>query len=246
MSHPMLLLNKPQLTQKVDGSLDQEKFVKPLLTEVCKEYNSSRADFQNRLNRLVKRREAFVDIARKGGYLIELDFDNSTSASGYASGLAESGVIENVGIVHDFLSGLVLVPATGIKGAIRHTALMLDLLSEEEIGVVFGCGSDQTENERAGSVIFLDALPLQVPDLVIDVLCRHHEIDYSDEEPPADWEGTLPISFLVCKNLKIRVHLIMNETSFHLKDKLKACVNAAFSEFGIGAKTSSGYGWFPS
>jgi CRISPR type III-B/RAMP module RAMP protein Cmr6 len=50
--------------------------------------------------------------------------------------------------------------------------------------------------ERAGSVIFFDAIPLEVPKFQLDIMNPHYPNYYKPEKnPPADWESPRPCLF---------------------------------------------------
>lgn len=98
-----------------------------------------------------------------------------------------------------------------------------------------------TQN-HIGKVIFFDAYPVGEIKLKIDVMTPHYPKYYSDAEPPADWQSPTPIKFLTVEKTKFefflasKVNELLNKTYGWLKEALE--------NYGIGAKTSLGYGVF--
>ena len=85
----------------------------------------------------------------------------------------------------------------------------------------------------------------------MDVITPHHKDYYSDKtntKPPADTENPTPIPFLTVARgteflfaFKVRDPIKVNAT---LAAKLKNFIIEVGENFGFGAKTSSGYGYF--
>ena len=117
------------------------------------------------------------------------------------------------------------------------------IIKFKELIDIFG-----TQREK-GKVIFFDALPIIEGNrdfIVLDVMNVHYGDYYQDESgktPPGDWMNPTPIFFLaVEKGTKFRFSLASKcENLARISMKL---LKEALKNFGIGAKTSAGYGYF--
>jgi CRISPR-associated protein Cmr6 len=106
--------------------------------------------------------------------------------------------------------------------------------------------------ERAGSVIFFDAIPLEVPKFQLDIVNPHYPQYYdkrggSSEEPvsPADWDSPRPVFFLTVTETPYRFAIAArSEQGNRLLEFAEKWLKGALSELGIGAKTSSDYGYW--
>ncbi|WP_457548468.1 type III-B CRISPR module RAMP protein Cmr6 [Archaeoglobus sp.] len=127
-------------------------------------------------------------------------------------------------------------------------------VSFEELRMIFGT------QKREGSIIFFDAFPTpgQLKDkliLELDVMNPHYQPYYSAsgkelqtnvEKAPGDWHNPTPIFFLtVPKGVEFQFAIApRSEEGAELLDKAKDMLVSALKEFGVGAKTSLGYGRF--
>jgi len=91
-------------------------------------------------------------------------------------------------------------------------------------------------------VIFFDAYPFGEIRLKIDVMNPHYSGYYSKGQPPADWQTPIPIKFLTVENTKFHFYLASKEQN--LVEKASSLLLETIQNFGIGAKTSLGYGLF--
>jgi len=98
-----------------------------------------------------------------------------------------------------------------------------------------------TQNQK-GKVIFFDAYPMENINLKIDIMNPHYPDYYGGKEPPTDWQNPLPIKFLTVENTKFQFYLASKEST--LLAKAKELLLDALKNYGIGAKTSLGYGIF--
>lgn len=90
-----------------------------------------------------------------------------------------------------------------------------------------------------GSLIVFDAFPEIFKGFDIDIMNPHYPEYYQGNEPPADWQNPTPIKFLaIPKGTRFNFYFL--NPYEHLETDLKN----ALSVFGIGAKTSLGYGIF--
>lgn len=98
-----------------------------------------------------------------------------------------------------------------------------------------------TQNNE-GKVIFMDSYPKEL-ELKIDIMNPHYSTYYDKAKtPPADYINPVPINFLVVENSIFTINLLSKDEELlkNAYEKLKE----ALTEYGIGAKTSLGYGIF--
>jgi CRISPR-associated protein Cmr6 len=101
--------------------------------------------------------------------------------------------------------------------------------------------------KQEGKVIFFDAYPVGEIKLKIDIMNPHYPKYYSEGQPPADWQNPVPIKFLTIENTKFSFYLASkteddsNKNLLNIAEKL---LLEALKDYGIGAKTSLGYGIF--
>ena len=99
-----------------------------------------------------------------------------------------------------------------------------------------------------GSVCFLPAYPARDPGIDIDVLTPHHK-DYYDTSKPkpsaTDDENPIPIYFpTIPKGASFSFAIAPKNQQTKNLIFAKTCLEESLCLFGIGAKTSAGYGWF--
>jgi len=137
------------------------------------------------------------------------------------------------------------IPGSAVKGVTYHYALELrdnNKILEKDINKIFGT------QKTKGEVIFFDAFPVfeQTDDFVVaDVMNVHYRDYYQDESgrtPPRDSMNPVPVFFLAVEGLKYRFTVASKDQQ--LAEKAGNLVSSALREFGIGAKTSTGYGYF--
>ena len=101
--------------------------------------------------------------------------------------------------------------------------------------------------DAAGSVIFFDAIPLELPKFQLDIMNPHYPNYYGSrgEKPPADYESPNPVFFLtVSGTLYCFAIAARSEQGNHLLDLAEQWLKGALGELGIGAKTSADYGYW--
>ena len=153
---------------------------------------------------------------------------------------AESVLETNVALHHTY--GVPFIPGSALKGLAAHFADQ-NLDDHWKMGtpaheIVFGT------TDQAGYLTFFDAL--YVPNsgqqghaLWKDVITVHHADYYqTGDSPPADWDGTTIIPFIVA-NGSFLVGLAGPDDWV---EKTFEILALALEKEGVGAKTSSGYG----
>lgn len=104
-----------------------------------------------------------------------------------------------------------------------------------EFQKIFGTQSNK------GNVIFFDAYPYDEINLKIDLITPHYGRYYQEGKPPAD-HNPIPIKFLTVENTKFEFNL--GSKSSGLLQKAELWLKRALQNYGIGAKTAIGYGYF--
>ena len=168
------------------------------------------------------------------------------------------------GMLFDHNIGVPYIPSSSIKGVVRFAHILNEILDEDlnlkeefknkdylkdkEINNlidIFGGNKEKTDNSSEaykGSVIFLDAYPVNIPKLDIDIMNPHYGKYYSEEEPPADYLEPNPIKFLTVKaNEEFIFRVVVKKELF---ESTKKALERAIQQEGVGAKTSLGYGLF--
>ncbi|CUS76847.1 CRISPR-associated protein Cmr6 [Candidatus Kryptonium thompsonii] len=227
---------------------------------VIKEFDN----FKNKLqifSLLSSRRESFIKSLEDVGFI----------SRGF-SALCQWRLIIGLGGVHPeetsmtlhHIYGIPYIPGSAVKGVTRHWAVLKfadrsgqdvnrisnalengENLDIEVEGIKF---SDLIEifgtQGKVGRVIFMDAYPLREDaiNLKIDIMNPHYPDYYSGKQPPADWQNPNPIKFLTVEKTHFQFYLISQDSS--LLQKSEVLLKEALGKFGIGAKTSLGYGIF--
>ncbi len=134
----------------------------------------------------------------------------------------------------------------------------IDKLVEKDESFVYIFGSQKQQ----GKAVFFDALPVTEPIIDSDVMTPHYGDYYSDSKnkvPPADHLSPNPVKFLTVKDTTFvfmigKKNVIQEDMpkTGKFADKIKGEMSMEFleeiafkalSEYGIGAKTSVGYGY---
>lgn len=106
--------------------------------------------------------------------------------------------------------------------------------------VVFG-----TQKAR-GRVAFFDAVPVEPPKLVVDVMNPHYGPYYQEKgkrTPPADYLSPVPVYFLAVESGS-RFAFAVAAKEVSLARLACGWLKEALSMMGAGGKTSAGYGYF--
>lgn len=135
----------------------------------------------------------------------------------------------------------------GFKTALKKISEALD--KGEDLELMFDSGIKFEElikifgnQKQQGKVIFMDAYPVGDINLKIDIMNPHYPGYYSGNNPPADWQNPNPIKFLTVEKTKFQFILISKDEN--LLGKANYLLKRALENFGVGAKTSLGYGLF--
>lgn len=189
----------------------------------------------------------------------------------------ESALESNIAL--HYLYGFPIIPGSSIKGVTRHyleeqyskdqNLSEIDIFKpigddlscakfieqtnlKKFIKLVFGESADSDEKSE-GEIVFMDAWPEDLTDLLeVDVLNPHYKEYYETEgsHPPSDTLSPKPHYFLAVRKDK-RFSFYIRYSTAVLNRQDKALLNCtrlamvnALKDYGIGGKTGASYGYF--
>lgn len=159
----------------------------------------------------------------------------------------------DAGVTLDRAWGSPYVPGSSVKGLLRSTA---ELVVSGEIGNaddrpywesaldgLFGAGTSGESGGSKASLAFYDAYPIKADVLELGIVTPHYQEYYANAaKPPADWYDPVPVAVLQVKpGTTFRFWL---PTDAALRARLTSLLVLGLDWLGLGAKTSSGFGWF--
>jgi len=151
------------------------------------------------------------------------------------------GILENAGICLHPHFGSPYIPGSAVKGVARHAAWAETQSETDDMKRIFGC------QDTLGTVAFLPAVPRGKVALVTDIISCHHKDYYSGKSPQAtDNEPPNPQFFPATEKGATFCFTIVPQRRGAAGDveMAKAWLLKALTEYGAGAKTGAGYGWF--
>jgi len=179
----------------------------------------------------------------------------------FATGMGNSHPVENGFSWHPTL-GTPYLSGASVKGLVREwienwSGLEGDKLREASLRW-FGSEDKepkkQVEDNRAGNIIFFDAVPFEPVNLGCDIMTPHmkdwyakgsqiSDVSKDTSAIPADWHDPVPVPFLVVKKAKFlfSVGARTEEAKADVKQVMEA-LSYALEHLGAGAKTAAGYG----
>lgn len=160
----------------------------------------------------------------------------------FATGLGSPHPTE-VGFSFDRSIGVPYLPGSSVKGLARAAArLYEDSVMEETL-----FGPDQVEQDKdakIGDLVFLDAYPITLPRLKIDIINCHHSRYYTGgSEFPSETEDPIPVYFLTVDSGVQWTFRLLSRSGEHTKRGAQLLA-FGLKELGAGAKTAVGYGSF--
>ncbi len=190
---------------------------------------------RNQIDELARRAARLVE--RRGGRFFVF-----TSESRFVTGLGRSHPVENGFAWHPTL-GTPYLPGSSIKGAVRAwiKADSSSPIPEETIRRLFG------DLGSAGSICFLDAVPVAPVLLESDVMTPHYAgWTEKDNNLPGDWRSPVPVPFLVTASGTSLLFGIVpcGDVTGDDLETVMSWLRSALVWSGSGAKTAVGYGRF--
>nr|WP_280999436.1 type III-B CRISPR module RAMP protein Cmr6 [Marinitoga aeolica] len=143
--------------------------------------------------------------------------------------------IDEIGFYWSRNLGLPIIPGTTIKGAFRK---YLESEKSTFIKEIFG------EEDKKGKVSFLDAVPINDIELGIEYQTPHFQKYYNGNQPPNDVYNPVPLNFLSVFKGKFRVDIIIERNNNNIVEEIQSNFKNFIEYYGLGAKTSMGYGRF--
>lgn len=153
----------------------------------------------------------------------------------------------DVGLTLHHTWGVPIIPGSAIKGLMAHYLAATLGTEHLEYGRMFGTPAlnDRQRGSR-GELTVYDALwhPSRehgtIP-VTADVLTPHHGDYYNGKCEPNDWTDPVPVSFLTVRPGTDFLFALHCQDTDLLQQAEKA-LREALADWGIGGKTSSGYG----
>jgi len=192
------------------------------------------------VNALQRRYEAMLNWYEQRGFIVKRI--RAQPIWRFVIGLGAAHVLET-GITLHRIFGLPIIPGSALKGAAKAYAQLVEGKPDDDSQLVAIFGTA----EQTGSVIFLDAIPLQPPKFQLDIMNPHYPNYYRTPEKnlPADWESPNPVFFLTVSKTPYRFAIASRSgQGNHLLDLAEKWLKEALKELGIGAKTSADYGYW--
>jgi CRISPR-associated protein Cmr6 len=207
---------------------------------------------KDHLSSIYKRQTALIQGLKDSGWQVE-SFEMITDVR-LIIGLGGTSVIETGMTLHP-LYGFPYLPASGLKGLARAYAEIVvePKPSGEEVKEIFGSKDKdphKTSENHQGKVFFMDGLPIQFPELELDIMNPHFSDYYQGKKdtkgnpiPPADYSSPVPVTFLtVAVGQSFSFAVFSRDKSF--VQKAEKWLIGGLTELGAGGKTNVGYGYF--
>ncbi len=97
-------------------------------------------------------------------------------------------------------------------------------------------------------MLFFDAMPFGEVEFVLDIMNPHYPKYYDGSKPPTNDQDPIPVTFLTVHKTTFAFALVPRDASKaqHVKDveDVKGWLQEALQKYGVGGKTSAGYGYF--
>ncbi len=163
-------------------------------------------------------------------------------------GLGGETVLETDLTLHH-LYGIPFIPGSALKGLTRayvtgevHPSKKID----DDNEIVRGIFGTQKE---AGTVVFFDAMPINGrATFALDIMNSHYQSYYGEKKLPTNDQNPNPVTFLTVTNTSFMFALAPRDPNKkqHIEDvnTAKKWLKEALEKYGIGGKTSAGYGYF--
>jgi CRISPR type III-B/RAMP module RAMP protein Cmr6 len=162
-----------------------------------------------------------------------------------AVGLGGESVLETDLTLHH-LYGIPYIPGSALKGLTRAYVTgevypSKDIEHDNEtVKHIFG------SQDRAGTVIFFDAMPVDgKATFALDIMNSHYPNYYGEKKPPTNDQNPNPVTFLTVTSTTFMFALATRDPRY-IDDvnKAKDWLQKALEKYGVGGKTSAGYGYF--
>lgn len=177
----------------------------------------------------------------------------------FVTGMGNSHPVEN-GFLWHYTLGTPYLAGSQVKGLVRSLIEQFYADSDRTKVLMQWFGSEakdpnQTEEpNRAGELIFFDAIPIEPPHLSVDIMTPHMKDWYAEganikdskqdsDKIPADWHEPVPVPFLACKHAAFLFSIGKRAGSQIKIQEVFDCLEQALKFLGAGGKTQTGYGY---
>lgn len=206
---------------------------------------------ENDLKKIQERQKSYIrEMESTKTQTIEI---YAETVSPFISGLG-SGHPTETGMILDRNTGVPYLPASSIKGVLRlayavNMANGRKEIPSKELNTYFGSMDDT--DVKQGQIVFLDAYPVNPPNIKVDIMNPHFSKYYEGKnKTPLEQENPTPIKFLSVEENTVfcfrSVFFSLKDTPITPEDKqvIYKAFETAFTTIGFGGKTSIGYGRF--
>lgn len=172
----------------------------------------------------------------------------------FVTGMGNEHPVENGFTWHHSL-GTPYIPGSTVKGLVRAWMEEFTDQSEQERQQWFGSVRKQDgnpEDNQAGELIFMDAIPMEMPQLAIDIMTPHMGKWYQDggdsnkvnnaDTLPGDWHAPVPVPFLVTRKASFLFSVAPRAGFNPEMSRVMEALENALAWLGAGSKTALGYG----
>ena len=179
-------------------------------------------------------------------------------------GLGRESVLETDLTLHS-LYGMPYVPGSALKGLTRAYVTQEKsayyIAASDEKQKMMPSKDDEHDHEdikrifgtqqKAGTVVFFDAMPLNGnAHFELDIMNPHYPDYYQTlqqdkPKPPTNDQSPIPIPFLTVANTTFTFAIALLDLG-HINDVVlvRGWLQEALEKYGVGGKTSAGYGYF--
>lgn len=156
-------------------------------------------------------------------------------------GIGDSGV-NDYAMTLNHTYGIPYIPASAFKGCLRH---YFEGSKLKNLNILLG--SNENENASISNIIFLDSYPLNSYNIKMDVITPHTNNNKNPIFFPVVRDTIFKFDILIDKNIlkKIKIDEKYKDLkNIDIEKTLEKSIEHMLIDFGIGAKSSSGYGYF--
>jgi CRISPR-associated protein Cmr6 len=228
----------------IEGSFDSPRELKEKKADefarLKKEYDDKKSILQEMADARYERTIGLLRTLRTKGFLAGILICKVSDA--LVCGIGDEHPLEN-SLRLDHCTGLPFVPSSSVKGVAKFAAeydTVSDIPIHDKEKCIFG-----TQDCR-GAVQFWDGFPAKVPSLKIDIMNNHFPDYYADQSgrtAPSDDMNPNPVFFMVVDSGSEFYFPVIAKDESDLRRAIEF-LQQALSEWGVGAKTSVGYGMF--
>lgn len=157
-------------------------------------------------------------------------------------GVTRDNALET-GVTVSHTYGMPMIPGSAVKGACRAAALHWEM-NQATLRWIFGHDAKDKDDPEQGGLVFHDAwwVAEDHPPFVSEIVTVHHQEYYGSEgvDPPTDFDSPIPAPQVAVRGS----FYFVVEGSPVMAEAVTGLLKTVLTTRGIGAKRSSGYGFF--